>query len=88
MKYGIRPHFLISLHCLKKFQETEREHLLHQNKATERRQIQLVLPCQKYWSNSIFHFIFLQKVSFTTLEAKYDAIFSPCNMGIFFCFLY
>ena len=64
MKYGIRPHFLISLHCLKNFKITECAHRLHQNKITERRQIQLVLAYQKYWSNSIFHFIFLQKVSF------------------------
>ena len=64
MKYGIRPHFLISLHCLKNFKITECAYRLHQNKTTERRQIQLVLSYQKYWSNSIFHFIFLQKVSF------------------------
>ena len=40
---------------------------MYQNKTTERRQIQLVLSYQKYWSNSIFHFIFLQKVSFIVL---------------------
>ena len=48
----------------KNFKKTECAYILHQNKTTERRQIQLVLSCQKYWSNSIFHFIFLQKVSF------------------------
>ena len=48
----------------KNFKITECAHRLHQNKTTERRQIQLVLAYQKYWSNSIFHFIFLQKVSF------------------------
>ena len=35
-----------------------------QNKSTERRQIQLALFCQKYWSNSFFHFQFLEKFSF------------------------
>ena len=48
----------------KNFKNTECAHLLYQNKTTERRQIQVVLSCQKYWSNPTFHFIFLQKVSF------------------------
>ena len=51
----------------KNFKNTECAHRLHQNKTTERRQIQLVLSYQKYWSNSIFHFIFLQKVSFNKI---------------------
>ena len=49
----------------KNFKNTECAYLLYQNKTTERRQIQVVLSYQKFWSNSTFHFIFLQKVSFT-----------------------
>ena len=50
--------------------KTELACLVLQNKSTERRQIQLAIFCQKYWSKSFFHFQFLEKFSFKFHASK------------------